>query len=809
MAPELPHSSVGDPTDAVGASPHAFIEEAPIATYVKSLSHGLEAMYVSPQIETMLGWASEDFCRPGFVLEVIHPHDRERVVAASQRVRETGERFVEEFRIKAKDGRIVWVHDETVPVLDERGETVHLQGYLLDITEARRREIVLEGQRRVLELIARGAPLEETLLALSRTIEEASEGVLASVQVLNEEGDGFEHCLAPSLPPELTLLIAAAPIGPGESPCGDALDCREPVIVPDATIEPRWPALRDLVLALGRHGFWSVPVLSAAGQPLGTLTLIRPDSAVEPAELELARDAAHLAGIAIERARDEEGLRAAEAKYRTLVERLPIGTYINSFGTTLSPLYVSPQLEELTGYPLEQWKEPGFVSRLIHPDDRARVLEEVVRTHELGETFSDDYRLLAADGRVVWVHDETVAVYGDGGERLFLQGFMLDISERKQLEQQLLHAQKLDAVGRLAGGVAHDFNNLLTAISGYAEFLLAGLAEGDPLREDAIEIQRAADRAAALTRQLLAFSRRQVLQPQPLDLGEVARDLEGLLGRLLGEHVELHAATPESEAIVTADPGQIEQVILNLALNARDAMPDGGTLAIDVGCVDVEPGDDRHPTLPPGPYVSLSVSDTGTGMDPETRGQLFEPFFTTKGPGKGTGLGLATVYGIAAQSGGDVTVETEPGQGSTFTVLLPQAGALDWAPGHDSLAPGGGGETVLLVDDHELFRSLAREILAGAGYRVLEAEDSAAALRLAEASGGIDIVVAELAIGGAELARRLGERFSGLPAVFTADAGSENGHAGDGALVVGKPFTPQSLLHTVRAAITAVRGVGL
>ena len=800
MSPEPPHSS--NP----GALPahvfRALIESVPMTTYVNSHSDGLEALYVSPQHEEMLGWPAESWSRTGFLAEVLHPDDRERVFEAAHRVRASGERFSEDYRLRASDGRWVWVHDETAPVYDESGQPVHYQGFLLEIGQQRRREIVHEGERRVLELIARDAPLEQTLLEVARVMEEADDGVLASIQVLNAEGDGFGHCLAPSLPPEVTLLIAASPIGPGESPCGDALACLEPVIVPDVTTEARWPALRQLALALGRRGFWSAPVLSAAGRPLGTLTLFVPEGAPDTAELDLVGDAAHLVGIAIERARDEGSLRAAEAKYRTLVEQLPIGTYVNSFGTSLSPLYVSPQLEKMLGYSLAKWNEPGFVANLIHPDDRARVLGEVARTHELAEPFSAEYRLIAADGRVVWVHDETVPVFDKDGERLFLQGFMLDVSDRKQLEEQLRHAQKLDAVGRLAGGIAHDFNNLLTAISGYAEFLLVRLDEGDPRREDAVEIQRAADRATALTRQLLAFSRRQVLTPRALDLGEAVRGLDSLLGRLLGEHIALRTVTPEEETTIVADVSQVEQVLLNLALNARDAMPDGGALTIDVSHVKIGHGDERHPTLLPGAYVSLAVSDTGTGIDAATRAHLFEPFFTTKEQGKGTGLGLATVYGIVLQSGGDVTVETEPGRGSTFTVLLPEGAGATRAVGGGAR----GSETVLLVDDHELFRSLAREVLTGAGYHVLEAEEPAEALQLADTAGTVHVLVAEAALGGADLAARLEQRYPALAVVLTTDAAGVSGHVNGGRHALDKPYSPQSLMRTVREALDATGG---
>ncbi len=280
------------------------------------------------------------------------------------------------------------------------------------------------------------------------------------------------------------------------------------------------------------------------------------------------------------------------------------------------------------------------------------------------------------------------------------------------------------------------------------------------------------------------------------------RGLDGLLGRLIGEHIALHMVTPEEETTLVADASQVEQVLLNLALNARDAMPDGGALTIAVSHLEIGHGDERHPTLPPGAYVSLAVSDTGTGIDAATRAHLFEPFFTTKEQGKGTGLGLATVYGIVLQSGGDVTVVTEVGRGSTFTVLLPAGADAESAVADEAR----GSETVLLVDDHELFRSLAREVLTGAGYRVLEAEEPAEALRLADTAGTVHVLVAEAALGGADLAARLEQRHPALAVVLTTVAGGISGHVNGGSHVLGKPYSPQSLTRTVREALDATGG---
>ena len=274
-----------------------------------------------------------------------------------------------------------------------------------------------------------------------------------------------------------------------------------------------------------------------------------------------------------------------------------------------------------------------------------------------------EFRFIARDGRVVWVLDHTIPVRDAAGRTICHQGFLLDITDQKQLEEQLRQSQKMEAVGQLAGGIAHDFNNMLTAISGYAELLAYSFEDGDPRAEDVDQVRKAAAHAAALTRQLLAFSRKQVLLPQRLDVNTVLRDLQPMLARTIGAEVELKTSLEDGLALVETDPDQLAQVVLNMALNGRDAMPTGGSLTITTSAV----------ALDSCPFVSVEVTDTGTGMDEETRGRAFEPFFTTKDTGKGTGLGLATAYGFVSQSGGRIEIDTTLGEGSTVRVLLPAA----------------------------------------------------------------------------------------------------------------------------------------
>jgi two-component system, cell cycle sensor histidine kinase and response regulator CckA len=729
-----------------GPSFHAGVVQLPLGTYVNAVGAEVRTVYVSPQLEAMLGWRLEDWSQVGFFESVIHADDRAAVMDRVAEFHRTGERFSVEYRLVARDGRVVWIHDETVVVRDETGKPAFLQGFVLDITEHRRSAALVDGQRAVLELIARGATLDVVLGEVQRRLEELLEDVRARVDLTDEAG---------------------------------------------STDDP-----------------WAADVMSTAGEPLARIVLTPAHArAPQASERRILSGVTDVVAIAVERDRAESSIREAEAKYRTLVEELPIGTYINSFGTHPRPQYVSPELEQMLGYTLEEWNEDGFLAGVVHPTDRERVLEQFGRTHELGEPFSEDYRLRASDGRWIWVHDETVPVVDAEGNRLFLQGFMLDITERKQLEEQLLHSQKLEAIGRLAGGVAHDFNNVLTAITGYAEFLLARLAVGDPRRADAEEIARAADRAAGLTRQLLAFSRRQVLQPRELDLNEAVSSLERLLGRLAGDDVELTTELDDELVHVRADPGQVEQVILNLAMNARDAMPDGGRLSLATSTVVVDEPDERR-QLTPGRYAALTVADTGHGIDQHVRPHLFEPFFTTKEPGKGTGLGLASVYGIVKQSGGGVTVESAPGAGAAFTVYLPEAEASALSSADEPAT--GDGETVLLVEDHGLFRELVRDVLTRAGYVVLEADSGATALRLLEERGHhIDLLLTGLSLPGmtgADLARQAGKLVPTLPVLYTSGYAAEGSGAvrpPDERSFIGAPFLPEQLVNAVRDALAA------
>jgi signal transduction histidine kinase/DNA-binding response OmpR family regulator len=389
---------------------------------------------------------------------------------------------------------------------------------------------------------------------------------------------------------------------------------------------------------------------------------------------------------------------------------------------------------------------------------------------------------------------------------------MAEKREKEQLEDRLRQSHKMEAIGRLAGGVAHDFNNLLSVILNHAEFVLEGVKESDPVCDDVLEIRKAGERAASLTRQLLAFSRKQVIQPQTLNLNSVIRETEGMLRRLIGEDVELSTTLAHDLGLVRADKGQLSQVVMNLVVNSRDAMPNGGRIVMETSNCDIGAAQvGRDAALEAGPHVMLSVTDTGMGMDEATRARLFEPFFTTKELGRGTGLGLATVYGIVKQSGGDIQVVSELGKGTTFQVLLPRKQGSVTRELHRgaSVTRAVAGETVVVVEDEPAVRNSTRRILIAAGYGVLEAANGAAALALCEShDGGIDLLLTDVVmpgIGGRELAARLKQLRPRVKVLYmsgyTDTAAARGGEFDEDARFIGKPFTAAELTRSIREAL--------
>jgi len=668
----------------------------------------------------------------------------------------------------------------------------------------------------VLAMVTAHAALPEILETVCRNIEKHDGGLLCSVLLLDADGKTLRHGAAPSLPREYSQAVDGVESGPCAGSCGTAVYRQQQVIVSDIATDPLWANCRHLALAHGLRTCWSTPIASQDGSILGTFAIYyREPRTPDEQHLQLIARATHLAAIAVEWDRDKAELSAAENRYRTLVERLPAVTYVAELGACGRWHYVSPQIEPMLGFSPGEWlADPANWIGRVHAEDRESVLSVEEHFQKNRDLFQAEYRMLARDGRILWFRDEAVMLPTAENQPCLMQGVMYDITERKRLEDQLRHSQKMEAVGLLAGGIAHDFNNLLMLIQAHNERLRAELVPGAPALRESRGIEHAVARAGSLTSRLLAFSRKQVLQPKVMSLNEVLSEVAKMLDRLIEKNIALRVAPAPQLWPVKADPSQVEHLIMNLAVNARDAMPQGGQLHIETANAEIGAA---HPRLRdgvrPGQYVMLVVRDNGVGMDSETQAHMFEPFFTTKEPGKGTGLGLAIVYGVVRQIGGWIHVDSKPERGTTFEIYLPRAEETK-APAEvgkilDLAAVPKGTETILLVEDEVGIRELASDFLRGRGYVVLAAMDGNEALRISEGHEDlIHVLVTDIVmpnVGGKELAQRLRQvrpqikvlLMSGYPdhpALASADLDVQT-------TVLQKPFSLDLLAHKVRSLL--------
>ena len=724
-----------------------------------------------------------------------------------ERVRELVQRRKDgtRFNVEVTWGRVAW-----------DGRTVGL-ALAVDVSRSSRGERMVLAQNGLLEMIARAEPLAKVLDALVLFAERELPGLIASILLLDEDGTHVRHGSAPNLPDVYNQAIDGAAIGPKAGSCGTAAYFGVPVIVADIRTDERWDGYRELALPHGLVSCWSTPIKAAAGRVLGTFALYyREPRSPTDEELGFIDIVTAVARIAIEREladrarqRAEDGLRRSEAQYRQIFENDVTGDLVSlPDGTIVEGNHAFARIFGFSS-PAEA---RGSSDALLFP-------RPVVREELLGRLL--DERILSSlelalrrqDGKPVHVHANVVGSFDERGALERVSWYFLDRTEQKQLEEQLRQSQKMEAVGLLAGGVAHDFNNLLTVINSYSDLIQRRLGTGqNAIAEMIAEIRSAGDRASQLTRQLLAFGRKQVLAPVSLDLNGLVGGVESMLRRLIGEDITVSCELGARSPTVYADRGQIEQVVLNLALNSRDAMPQGGRIAIATRDVVVDAARAAlHPGVASGSYVALVVADSGHGMDAETCARIFEPFFTTKGAGKGTGLGLATVYGILRQSGGFVEVESAPGQGATFTVYLPRdpgqtpRRARQSTQGHVVR----GVETVLLVEDEDSIRALCRQVLVEQGYRVIEARHGEEALaRTTGQLDGIDLLITDVVMpqmGGRALADRVQGERPGIKVLYisgyTDDDIVRHGVSEDSVSFLPKPFTPQMLLRRVREVL--------
>ncbi|MBL8824687.1 MAG: PAS domain S-box protein [Planctomycetia bacterium] len=790
-------------------------ESASIGTYDIDLITG-KARY-SPVMCGILGIPGGTVYHRSEAMKFFHPEDMDKMVKLIQSSEEPGSdgAIHSEHRIIRPNGEVRWLAWSGRTLFDE-GKPVRAIGASMDITDRKQAE---ETIRQIVEGIAPTTG-RNFFVTLANHLCRACRVDYALIGAIDPGSPRQVRTLASSHRGEIidniTYQLAHTPC---ESITRGDL-CHFPNGV--ARVYPQDKMLADLKI----DSYMGIPLKSNSGQVLGLIALLHHAPLHQPQQAETilrvvaARATAELERELSETARNEaeRAMHEQEAFLRMAQEAAHIGSWEWDVRTNLFKW--SSELARMHGIKLSEFDGTlSMVKSFVHPDDIA-VLEKTLSVVPTGGQVNPfDFRIRQRTGNIrdLWVLSK---IYRDEqGNPSRVIGVAIDITERKlaeakqrQLEAQLAQAQKMETIGRLAGGVAHDFNNLLTVINGYNE-LLRTMTPSDDSRSTMLEvIHDAGERAAALTRQLLTFSRQQVVEPRVLDLNTVVSDTDKLLRRLIGEDVRLVTRLAQQLSPVHADPGQIGQVIVNLAVNSRDAMPQGGQLTLETSNVTVDTAlADQHRGVKPGSFVMLSVTDTGSGMSAEIQSKIFEPFFTTKGPGRGTGLGLATVRTIAEEGGGFITVSSAPGKGSTFRLYLPVVDVREAPPARqrkDAALPRGR-ETILLVEDEEAVRTVTRKILQQAGYQVVEAVGGLEALKLSEDyQGRIDMLVTDVVmpgLGGRELVAKLSEQRRSLKVLFlsgyTADALFRDDVQQADIAFLQKPFTLSSLTRKVREVL--------
>jgi len=715
--------------------------------------------YVSPAIESVAGYRPSEVLGRSFT-EFIFAEDLPTVL---NNFRDVLAQKIEplEYRIQTKAGKTVWVRTSSRPNIVD-GHIAGLRGMMTDITDRKRAEEALKAS-------------EEELRTLL--------GAMTDV-ILVLGADGRYLKIAPTDPSYLY------------KPRADLVG---------KTLHEVFPKEKaDFFLAHIRQALTEERMHRVEYK----LRIDKTDFCFEGCVSPLSRDSVVWIGRDItERNRSEEKLRESERLYHTTFNNAPVGIAHTDLNGRW--LHVNQRLCDILGYSREELLECNFQD-VTYPEDVAA--DDLARQQFLAgeiQRYSREKRYVRRDGLVVWVEVIVTLQRSPAGEPKFFITVVQDVTERKRLEQQFLQSQKMEAVGQLAGGIAHDFNNLLTAINGYSELTLARLAPDDRLRHNLEEIRKAGNRAASLTRQLLAFSRKQMLQPKVLDLNLVVSDLEKMLRRLIGENIELRTVLDRDLGSVKADPGQVEQVVMNLVVNARDAMPHGGKVTIETANVYLdEEYVKHHVAVRSGAYVMLAINDNGCGMTAETKARIFEPFFTTKELGKGTGLGLSTVYGIVKQSGGSIWAYSEVGKGTTFRMYLPRVSedAQEYKRRTELERASRGTETILLVEDDETVRKLTHEVLMNYGYEVLDAAHGDAALLVCERyPKTIHLLLTDVVMprmSGHEVANRLAPLRPEMKVLFmsgyTDDAIVHHRVLDADTPFIQKPFAPDALAQKIR-----------
>jgi two-component system cell cycle sensor histidine kinase/response regulator CckA len=761
-----------------------------------------EFLFVNDNFSRVLGYAPSELAGKSFLcLHAGSDADRIQQKFASIATAGNDDRVACRCSLRAKSGQLRWFD----AVASNRIADPDVQGILIsyqDVTEIQR----MEAQRLVLSNIVHALNETSNLDALLFQIHDALKKVVCAenffVALYDPQTEMFHFPFFvdqfdPPPPPQKVARTCMAYVFRTGNACS----------IPQSEFD-RLASQGEVELVGSASPAWLGVPLKTPSATIGVMVVqhYQNENAYDQRDLEFLDSVGGHIALAIERVRAEEALRKSESMFRLLFSHTPLPMWVFDV-ESLRFLQVNEAATTQYGFSESEFRRMTF--RDIRPDGNEASFAKHVEEWKQEGRHHGHWRHKRKDGKSFEVDVVSHKLeYGGRSVRLVVAQ---DVSERQLLEQQLRQAQKMEAIGRLAGGVAHDFNNLLMVIKGHTELLLDVLPVADHVTRKIEQIDRSADRATALTRQLLAFSRMQVLQPRPMNLNSVADEMGKLLPRLIGEDIELIVRASSDLGTIRADASQMEQIIMNLAVNARDAMPNGGKLIIETQNIELDHYyREAHPIVQPGRYVLLSVSDNGTGMDAETQAHIFEPFFTTKEQGKGTGLGLATVYGVVKQSGGFVWVYSEPGKGTTFKIYLPRvdeaAAAIVGALMPSQVLRGT--ETVLLTEDEQDVREVAREFLESAGYQVLQAPSGEAALKVAAAhDGAIDLLVTDMVMpgmSGQELARRMRIARRDLRVLYMSgysEHAAEEATRTEGSAVLAKPFSRSALLRTAREVL--------
>ncbi len=758
---------------------------------------------VNDQFQQTFGYSRQEIL--GKTIDgLVFPPDRAAEAQWIAQCLQRGEPITLETQRRSKDGSLFDVFVSAGSFIDE-GRIPAFYAIYRDISERKRAEALSSALYRIAEKGSATQDLQQFFAAIHGIVDELMPARNFAVAIYDPESQVLTH---PYFVDEQEAASTPAKLGPSLTEY--VLRTGEPLLCT--------PEIAELLTRRGEIPIGTSVPLQWLGVPLkvdhhifGALILKSYSRNVHFRERDkdvLALVAQQLAA-AISRKRNEQALRRSEVRYRSLVQTAVYGIYRASLDGRF--LDVNPALIGMLGYgdALEVLALDPQKDVFVDAAEYTRLVDEFRRT---GRMDGFEVRWKRKDGAIITVRISGRAVAGGDEPSDVLEAIAEDITERRVLEDQFRQAQKMEAVGRLAGGIAHDFNNLLMVISGYTEVLLYHLNPGHPLHTKAEAIQQAADRASTLTRQLLAFSRKQLLELKVIDVNSIIADMERLLTPLIGEHIELTTSLSPDVSCTRADAGQLEQVIMNLVVNAKDAMPHGGKVCIRTASVALDNSYRPENTfIKPGPYIMISVRDNGQGMDRETQARIFEPFFTTKEKGKGTGLGLSTVYGIVKQSGGYIFVQSEPDRGTVFTIYLPQVEeqSENARSVPVSSTAAGGSETILLVEDEDSVRQLVRETLESRGYHVLEAANGAAGLAIAASHPEpIHLIITDVVMPGMSGHELVQQLLSTRPAIkslylsgYAEDTFANAKPSDPPKAFLQKPFTLQNLARKVREVL--------